>query len=149
VPAVPPAGVTPISLFLETNFTSPSGVVGWLADPIDVATGDYLSIEKGFDPVDAAVLTAFRTVRGSGSAVEQVGQDFAAHPRVDPQLEPFMREEVRLAVKNLTDAGDVAIQKVTVTPYGDTADIYVEWSNISREKSQGITLAPNLLVGAS
>lgn len=120
-----------------------------LADPIDVATGDYLSIERGFDPTDGAVLTAFRTVRASGSAVEQVGQNFAAHPRVDPQLEPFMREEVRLAVKNLTDAGDVEIQQVTVTPYGDTADVYVEWRNVARDKAQAVRLPPSLLAGAA
>jgi hypothetical protein len=148
VPAVPPAGVTPISLFLASDFESPGGVIGMLADPIDVATGDYLSIERGFDPTDAAFLTAVRTVRGSGSAVEQVGQKFADHQHVDPQLEPFMREEVRLAAKELVDAGDLEIRQVTVTPLGDTADTYVEWFNVARAKTQGSRLAPNLLQGA-
>lgn len=120
-----------------------------MADAIDVATGEYLSIERGFDPTDAAFLTAMRTVRGSGSAVENVGQNFADHPRVDPKLGPFMREEVRLATKTLVDSGDLLVQNVSVKSLGDGAEVYIEWKNLARDKAQAIRLPPSLLVGAA
>jgi hypothetical protein len=150
VPFVPPAGVSPLSAFLlGTAGVQPGAVIAMLADPIDVATGEYLSIERGFDPTDAAFLNCMRTVRGSGSAVESVGQNFADHTHVDPQLEPFMREEVRLASKDLVDAGDLEIQTVTVTPLGDGAETYIEWLNLARSKAQGVRLPPSLLTGAA
>jgi hypothetical protein len=36
-----------------------------------------------------------------------------------------------------------------VTPTGDTAEIYVEWQNVARQKSEGIRLPVSLLVGAA
>lgn len=147
-PAIPQAGVTPIGFFVPIVYAVPGEPIGMLADPIDVTTGDYLSIERGFDPTDAAVLTAVRTVRGSGSAVENVGQRFADHPRVDNQLEPFMREEVRLTLDHLVQAGDIAIERVTVTPIGDSCETYIEWRNLARDKAQAVTLGPRLLVGS-
>jgi hypothetical protein len=147
VPTIPQAGVTPASFFLPVLFTAPNGVVGILADPIDVKTGEYLSIERGFDPTDASVLTAVRTVRGSGSSVENVGQRFADHQRVDPQLDRFMREEVRLTLKSLVDAGDIEIERVEVPPLGDSAETYIEWRNIARDQARAAVLPPNLLVG--
>jgi hypothetical protein len=150
VPFVPPAGVSPISSFLlDTAGVPPGAVVAMLADPIDPATGDYLSIERGFDPTDAAFLTCMRTVRASGSAVENVGQRFADHTKVDPQLDSFMREEVRLASKELVDAGELEIRQVAVTPKDTSAEVYVEWFNVARNKAQAVQLPPSLLVGAT
>jgi hypothetical protein len=60
-----------------------------------------------------------------------------------------MREEVRLMAKELVDAGDLAIQTVTVTPLGDSAETYIEWKNLARDKAQSVRLPPSLLVGAA
>lgn len=147
--SIPQAGVTPASFFIPVVYTVPGRPNGVLADPIDATTGDYLSIERGFDPTDAAVITAVRTVRASGSAVEDVGQRFADHKFVDNKLEPFMREEVRLALKHLTERGDLSIDKVSVTLFGDGAETYVEWQNVARQKAQALRLDPNLLVGGA
>lgn len=95
--------------------------IAWLADPIDPATGELLSIERGFYPIDSAVITALRTERASGSAVEQVGQQFAKARRVDPQLPEFLRQETVLALKHLTDSGDVRLDRIEPTSVGDTA----------------------------
>lgn len=146
---IPAAGVTPISYFLSTANVPPGAVVAMMADPIDVTTGDYLSIERGFDPTDAAVLTACRTVRDSGSAVQGIGQQFADHPRVDDKLETYEREEVRLTLKALVDAGEVAVDKVTIAPYGDAAELYIQWQNIARQNAQSVRLPPSLLVGTA
>ncbi len=137
------------ALLVPTSYVQPGEVAAIMADAIDVATGEYLSIERGFDPTDAAFLTAMRTVRASGSAVQSVGQRFADHKFVDDKLESFMREEVRLATKDLVDAGDLSIEKVVVTPLGDGAETYVEWLNVARQKSQNAKLPPSLLVGAA
>jgi hypothetical protein len=120
-----------------------------MADAIDPRTGDYISLTRGFDAVDGAILTAFSTVRGSGSAVENVGQRFADHTHVNPQLEPFMREEVRLATKLVVDRGDASIGAVAVTDLGDGAELYVEWKNLARDKARALILPPNLLAGAA
>lgn len=152
MPFVPPAGVSPLSAFLvgtaDVDDSDPPVI---LADAIDVATGEYLSLFRGFDPTDAAILLSFQVRRGSGSAVEDVGQNFADHPRVDEQLESFMREEVRLCTKTVVDRGDAKIDSVTVTPQGDGADTIVKWQNLARQK-QGLSAAlPSslLVVGAA
>lgn len=150
MPFVPPAGVSPVSAFLlGTAGVPPGAVAAIMADAIDVATGEYLSIERGFDPTDAAFFTAMRTVRGSGSAVENVGQNFADHTHVDAQLEPFMREEVRLASKDLVDSGDLSVTVVSVDPLGpDGAQTYIEFDNLARDKKGlSVRLPPSLLVG--
>lgn len=144
-----PGSLSPLSaLLLGTPYVQPGEVVAIMADAIDVSTGDYLSIERGFDPTDAAFLTAMRTVRGSGSAVENVGQRFGDATHVNPELPAFMREEVRLATKELVDAGDLRIERVETTPFGDAAETMIEWFNVARQKSRDVRLPPSLLVGA-
>lgn len=146
---IPAAGVTPLSYFLGTQGIAPGEVVPILADPIDPLTGEYLSLFRGFDPTDAAMLTAFRTKRGTGSAVANVGQRFSDAKKIDPYLEPFLREEVRLASKDIVDAGDATIDSVTLNEVGGTAvELYVKWQNVARQKQQAAALPLNGLVGA-
>jgi hypothetical protein len=38
---------------------------------------------------------------------------------------------------------------VTVTPLNDSAEVYVEWFNVARDKAQSVKLPPSLLVGAA
>lgn len=150
-PFVPPAGVSPISAFFTgLEFAEPGEPPVILADAIDPVTGEFLSLERGFDPTDAAFLLAMTTVRGSGSAVEQVGQRFGDATHVSPQLESFMREETRLAVKPIVDRGDLELGTVAVTDNGNgSVELYVEWANIARDKEQKARLPLNLLVGAA
>lgn len=146
---IPAAGITPLSYFLGTMGVPDGDVVAMLADPIDPISGDYLSIERGFDPVDAAMLTAFRTERASGSAVENVGQRFRDKTHVDSQLDSFFREEVRLTSKDLVDPGDVEIEDVQVVDVGNGGvELFVKWTNVARQKSQSARLPTSGLVGA-
>jgi hypothetical protein len=103
--------------------------IPFLADPIDPVTGEFLSIEQGFWPVDAQVVTAIRTQKGSGSAVADVGQNYRSAPLVDGQLENFFRQETVLALKHLTDSGDVVLNSIVVTGAGDTGTIGITYQS--------------------
>lgn len=120
--ALNPAAV----FFVPVNVTD-DDPIAWLADPIDPATGELLSIERGFYPIDADVIVALRTERASGSAVEDVGQQFNKAKRVDPQLPEFLRQETVLALKHLTDSGDLRLDRIDATGAGDTGTISVQY----------------------
>jgi hypothetical protein len=109
---------------------------GILADAIDLETGEYLSIERSYDPTDAAVLAALGTVRDSGSAVQDVGQRFHEHPLIDDRLELFFRQEVDFALRNLTRSGQVRLERVAVTTGDDWAELSVFYTNVSAQKTR-------------
>lgn len=111
----PPAGVSPAGFFVPNVYDLPKDqVVGFLADPIDMTTGEYLSIEEGFDPTDAQVITALRTVRASGSAVQNVGRDFSEVTHISPRHETILRQEIVLALQELIDLREIEIVSITV-----------------------------------
>lgn len=146
---VPQAGITPAVFFVPVNFTLTGEPLGMLSDPIDVATGELLSIERGFDPTDAAVFTALRTVRGSGSAVEGVGGRFGAAKLITPQLETFFREEVRLALEHLVTAKQIRIEEVTVKTEDAAAEVLIRYTNIARNVERTVSLPLNQLLGSA
>ena len=84
-------------LFLPEVYVDTTGPPGILADAIDPETGEYLSLTRGFDPTDAAVLTALRTIRATGSAVENVGHRFVDMELVGPDSPSFLEQEARRA----------------------------------------------------
>lgn len=112
---------------LENRY--PGTPPGIIADPVDVETGEYLSIERTFDPTDAAVFTAIRTVRGSGSSVETVGARFADHPLVDGRLEMFFRQELEFALRPLISSGQIVLEKVEVLKDDDWAELHFHYYN--------------------
>lgn len=103
-----------------------------LADGVDFRTGELLSISRGYDPTDGAVFTALRTVRASGSAVEDVGQKFHEHQLVDPQLEPFMRQETDFALNELVEAKQIELRSVAVLQDNDWAEVQVKYFNAAQ-----------------
>lgn len=144
---IPLAGVTPAVLFTPVNYRTTGVAIAMLADPIDPATGELLSIERGFDPTDAAVINALRTVRGSGSAVEDVGQRFADAKHVTPQLEAFLREEVRLALNGLTSTNQIRLESVAIETVDDTANVHIVYTNIARGVERPVNLPLGSLLG--
>jgi hypothetical protein len=122
--------------------------IPWLADPIDPVTGQLLSIEQGFDPIDSAVIVAMRTERGSGSAVEDVGQRFRDAPRVDETLPQFLRMETQLALKHLTDAKDIAIRSVETTGEDDVGTVRLTYRSRNADDLKPLNSAPSGLRGS-
>lgn len=147
MPFVPQAGVTPAVFFVPVTFKVTGAPIAMLADPIDPATGELLSIERGFDPVDAAVINVMRTVRGSGSAVEDVGQRFGDATHINPKLEAFLREEVRIAFEPLVNAGQVSIEQVSLETIDTEAGLLVVYKNIPANKQRSTFLPLASLVG--
>jgi len=144
---VPQAGITPAVFFVPVNFTVTGEPLGMLSDPIDISTGEMLSIERGFDPTDAAVFLAMRTVRGSGSAVEDVGQRFGDAKLVTPQLETFFREEVRLAFEHLVTGKQIRIEEVTVVTEDTATEVRTVYFNVARDAERTVALPLNQLLG--
>lgn len=145
--SIPPAGVSPAVFFLAVNFTVTGQPIAMLADPIDPATGELLSIERGFDPTDAAFINAMRTVRESGSAVESVGQRYADAKLITPQLESFLREETRLALEPLTSTNQIRLVSVAVRTQDTIAKLVVVYFNIARNREQTAVLPLGSLLG--
>jgi len=114
----------------------PVTVPAMLADPIDFKTGELLSIERGYDPTDGAVFTALRTVRGSGSAVEDVGQKFHEHQLVDPQLEPFMRQETEFALVHLVETKQVEFASAVVVQGDDFGEMQLKYRNLVQQRDR-------------
>lgn len=144
---IPPAGTSPAGFFLPVKFEVTNTPIAILADPIDFATGELLSIERGFDPTDGAVLTALRTVRASGSAVEDVGQRFRDATHVTPDLPAFMREEVRLALLHLTSSNQIRLELVEIVTGTDFAEVRVHYRNLVRDEDRVISLPLGQLLG--
>lgn len=118
---------------------SPPGIV---ADAIDPRTGEYLSISRGFDPTDGAVLTALSVVRGSGSAVTDTGQRFQDLQLVDSSAQTFIDQEARRALKRLKDSSQIAIEKVEPTTEGDWGEVLVQYQNIAKGRRQQAPVSP-------
>lgn len=128
---------------MPVNFTD-DDPVAWLADPIDPMTGELLSIDRGFYPIDSDVITSVRTVRASGSAVEDVGQQFANYPRVDLGLPEFHRQETVLALQHLISAGDIELQVVAPSSSGDTGFLDIQYKAVGQNDARPLQAATGL-----
>lgn len=125
----------------------PVTVPAILADAVDFKTGELLSISRGYDPTDGAVFTALRTVRASGSAVEDVGQKFHEHKLVDTKLEPFMKQEVAFALKHLTDSNQVELQSVDIASDADYGEPQIRYFNRAQQQDRTATARTQEIVG--
>jgi len=144
-PVIPPAGVSLAGFFLPVLYEDPGAPPGILADPIDPATGEFLSIERGFDPTDAAVLTALTVKRGSGSAVTDVGQRYQDLQRVDGTASQFIVAETERALSKLVDTKQITLEAVTPVLGDDWAEARVVFRNVPRGQRRD----PQLPLGRS
>lgn len=131
LPVIPPAGVSLAGFFVPVLYEDPGAPPGILADAIDPVTGDYLSIERGFDPTDAAVLTALTVQRGSGSAVETVGQRYQDLERVDDTAAQFLASETERALKRLVDSRQIIVDSTQLLG-DDWEEVHVSYRNVPR-----------------
>lgn len=131
-PYIPPAGVTPAGLFVPQTFDDTSRPPGILADAIDPITGEYLSILKGMDPIDAQVIDALKIKRGSGVAVRNDGQRFADIKKVDDAAASLIDGEARRALARLVENLDIRVLTVDAVANQDNdfADVVVQFKNL-------------------
>ena len=137
----PHAGITPASAFTENAHADPAAPPAILADAIDPATRDFLSLERGLDPVDAAMVFTFGVRRGSGAAVQGVGHRLPTARHADPEAVTLLQSLAREAAKHLTDAGVVRLGAVGVTIENDAATVSVNFENLPARRP-GLTVVP-------
>lgn len=125
----------PDGFFVPQTYDDGESPPGIVADAIDPHTGEYLSITRGFDPTDAAVLNALTIVRGSGSAVSDVGHRFVDLELVDDGADRFISEEARFALKRLRESGQISIEKLEPASQDDWAECHVAYKNLVRGDS--------------
>ena len=115
--SVPFAG-SMAGFLVPLNYVIEGEPPAFLADAIDPMTGEFLSIEQGFDPTDAWVLHQLSLQRGSGSAVLNDGRDYSDVTHVDEPRRRILEQEIRRPLKPLLDSREIEILKLTVTEVG-------------------------------
>jgi len=109
---IPPAGVTPASAFTLTQQAVSEPPPAILADQIDPATGEYLSLVDSATIADGLVVHLLRTQRGSGAAVLGFGQRYRELTHVTSESPELVESMSREALRPAVDAGVVAFKQV-------------------------------------
>lgn len=119
-------------LFVPQTYADPTAPPGILADAVDPVTGEYLSISRGWDPIDEQLIAALTLERGTGAAAEDDGQDFFRIEKMTEAAAQLIDAEGRRALKRLLDNGDIAIRSILVVadPSDDFAEIDVRYQNV-------------------
>lgn len=103
---------------------------GLAADMIDPSTGELLSLTQGLHPVDAAIITALRTTRGTGTAVQSAGQRYRDVQRAGSGAADVLAQETRFALSALVEARQLRIDLLTVEIEGTAGVIEVRYFNL-------------------
>lgn len=98
----------------------------YLADDVDVGSGELRSITRGAHPVDAWIVTQLRTIRGSGSVVQDDGHLFGQFEIVDDGAQDLAAAEVERLLRPAIERGDVELLTVSVEEFPDADGVAVE-----------------------
>jgi hypothetical protein len=107
----------------------------FLADAIDPSTGDYRSIQRGVDPIEAQAVEALMVRRASGSAVRDDGHKLHEIRFVNERTGFLIRSEVEYAWRRLIEARQIRLDKLEVETAGDTANVVIHFTNLVSGKS--------------
>lgn len=129
--SIPPAGASPAGLLVPLNYVIEGEPPIFLADAIDPTTGEYLSIEQGFDPTDAWVLGQLAIARGTGSAVQDQGRDFRDITHISERHQRILDQEIRRPLKPLVSDREIEIRRLEIIDEGDGYSAYLSYRQIS------------------
>lgn len=140
---VPPCGTVPAVTWTPPPEAAPLAATPMLAEKIDVGSGDLLSLVEGLDPVDAWVLTQLRTVRGSGSAVQDQGHSLTEIENNDTTTPALVAYEIDRMLKPAVDRGDIEVVSRIVqagddAPAFDMAAVQLVWRNLRTSKTASL-----------
>jgi hypothetical protein len=112
------------------------------ADYIDPATGDYASMTSGLNPVDAQVVLAMSTIRGSGAAVMESGCNLSNVKKIRETVQREIMSEVRVALKLLIDNGDIRLGTFVfdVQPSNQYVGAVINYQNLRSGGTRSIGL---------
>jgi hypothetical protein len=122
---------------------APNTPAQYLAEPIDVATGELLSIVDGLHPVDAIVVEQVRVRRGSGAAVTDQGQAFDRIQYNDRSAAAALTFEAHAIFDPLVAKGWVEIVSIETQAgedQGDTARLRVTYKNLMLQNAEPTTI---------
>lgn len=119
---VPPTG-SPIAFFVPSPGVG-DPVSPLLADDIDPETHEYRTILTGADPIDAQVLVALKTFRGSGSAVLNDGQTFRNVDKLFDNVADVIASDARLALSRLLRRGDIRLVSTSAIEPGIEVSVF-------------------------
>jgi hypothetical protein len=110
------------------------------ADYIDPTTQEYLSLTKGMDPIDAQVLIAIKTIKGSGAAVLEDGSGLRNIRKITRDVVQRVQAEVRSALRRLVANRDIRIDQIPVTVLkgSQQVDLRIDYFNL-RAREPGRT----------
>lgn len=131
--SVPPAGISPASAFVITDYPVQLPPAAILADAIDPATGDFASLVEGRGLADAMLIEALRIERGTGAAVRDVGHRFREITHVDGTGLQVIESMAREAAAPAERAGVARVIRVSVeVNAGDPAqlDTFLEYRDL-------------------
>jgi hypothetical protein len=135
---IPPAGVSALSFWTPDVFVDPAKPPVLMADNIDIETGDFASIFWGPHPIEAAIRDAFRFWRGTGAAVQDVGQAFAEIKKKTSTAERDIRDEALRILKPFVDRAEIEILTLTVDTElaEDLGAVAIEWLNLQTNQTE-------------
>lgn len=119
-----PAGAFPLGLFSFDVVNRPQPPVPILSDYVDETTGEITRLNDGRLPVDGAIIEGLRVERGSGPAVETVGNSLRELRYVEEGLQTEANARAREGLVHLERAGLVRVEQVQVTG-GPTSDAII------------------------
>jgi len=145
-PIIPPAGLLPAGTWSPSSTeTTPVVPPVLLADSLDASTGELASMTTAIHPVDAAIQEAFRTLSGSGAAVQSTGHRFDKIRTKTDRTPRELRDECERIIKPFVTRRDVRLIGIAVGTeahkYGfDGAAAAVRYRNLhtNREQSQAV-----------
>lgn len=103
-----------------------------IADAIDVRTRDYLSIERSFDPTDAAVLQSMMVQEATGTAVLNTGNRWAEIKIKVPSFAAHVKAEGQRSLQHLADAGDIEYLATDLEEADDWGEVTQRYRNLAR-----------------
>lgn len=127
---VAPAGYSAAAIYVDQagDATRPAS---YLADKLTSA-GELASVLRGIDPTDAAIAWQFGLQRGSGIAVMEKGQDYAAIRKNTAAAPDALRHETQRVLQPFIARGDidqVLIDVLAGEDAGDIGAVSVEYHN--------------------
>ncbi|MEA3225142.1 MAG: hypothetical protein U9Q07_04265 [Planctomycetota bacterium] len=119
-----------------------------LADYIDPDTRDFASMLSTLDQIDAQVVIAITTKRGSGAAVMDVGHKLHEIKKIRESIQTDITAEMTRALKRLVTNGDITMKPIdflSVDPGTQQVDFMIKWKN----KRSGALQSVRLLMKAA
>lgn len=110
-----------------------------LADNIDPTTNDFVSLFSSVDPIDAQVMIALKTVRGSGAAVQEDGSRFSDLKKITNSVQTEIKSMVRTALGRLITNRDILYKRLVFDefdPRNQTLQIRIEYINLRAADGQ-------------